>query len=73
VHALPGDHDRRGAPRRNYLGPVRLVALDKDAGRSVLVAPSTHVQATLAFDEDEPTGYAVRAFADGELVSHWCV
>jgi 3',5'-cyclic-AMP phosphodiesterase len=45
-------------------------------GRSVLVVPSTYVQARLDFgaDEiqlaDEPSGFAVHAVLDGELVSH---
>ncbi|HYZ19263.1 MAG TPA: metallophosphoesterase [Gaiellaceae bacterium] len=46
------------------------------AGRSVLVAPSTYVQARLELGaqeielSSEPRGFAVHAFLDGELVSH---
>ena len=45
-------------------------------GRSVLVAPSTYVQARLDFGAEEirfsaePPGFAVHALLDGELVSH---
>jgi 3',5'-cyclic AMP phosphodiesterase CpdA len=45
-------------------------------GRSVLVVPSTYVQTALEFGaeeirlSDEPRGFAVHAFVDGELVSH---
>jgi 3',5'-cyclic AMP phosphodiesterase CpdA len=46
------------------------------AGRTVVVVPSTYVQARLDFGAKEvqlsaePTGFAVHAFADGQLVSH---
>lgn len=45
-------------------------------GRSVLAVPSTYVQAQLQFGAEEvqlsaePSGFAVHAFVDGELVSH---
>jgi hypothetical protein len=45
-------------------------------GRNVLAVPSTYVQARLEFGAEEirlsadPSGFAVHAWLDGELVSH---
>jgi hypothetical protein len=46
-------------------------------GRSVLAVPSTYVQAQLEFGAEDvevsaaaPSGFAVHAMLDGELVSH---
>lgn len=46
------------------------------AGRPAFVAPSTYVQARLAFDggkielSDDPPGFAVHVLVDGDVVSH---
>jgi 3',5'-cyclic-AMP phosphodiesterase len=57
-------------------GHLHLAVAAELRGRSVLVAPSTFVQAELDFDAHEislsaePPGFAVHTFLDGELVSH---
>jgi 3',5'-cyclic-AMP phosphodiesterase len=63
--------------RRIVGGHVHRAISAELAGRSVLAAPSTYVQARLDFgaeeielSADDPPGFAVHAWLDGELVSH---
>jgi 3',5'-cyclic-AMP phosphodiesterase len=57
-------------------GHMHRMASGKLGGRNVLAVTSTYVQSLLEFDAEEvavspePSGFAVHAFADGELVSH---
>jgi 3',5'-cyclic-AMP phosphodiesterase len=57
-------------------GHVHRTVFAELAGRIVLAAPSTYVQAELEFGAEEiqlsaePSGFAVHALLDGELVSH---
>jgi Icc protein len=61
---------------RIVAGHLHLAVAAELRGRSVLVAPSTYVQARLDFRADEirfssePPGFAVHTLLDGELVSH---
>jgi 3',5'-cyclic AMP phosphodiesterase CpdA len=56
-------------------GHLHWTVVGELGGRTVLVAPSTYIQALLDFDADEirlsaePPGFAVHAWLDGELVS----
>ena len=67
---------RHAQVRRVLAGHLHRVMVGERGGRAVLVAPSTHVQATLdaggavEFSADEPTGYVLHTLADGDLVSH---
>ena len=63
--------------RRIVGGHVHRAISAELGGRSVLAAPSTYVQARLDFgageielSADDPLGFAVHAWLDGELVSH---
>jgi 3',5'-cyclic-AMP phosphodiesterase len=62
--------------RRIVAGHMHRTMSAELGGRSVLAAPSTYVQAELDFGAEEievsgdPSGFAVHAFVDGELVSH---
>jgi 3',5'-cyclic-AMP phosphodiesterase len=62
--------------RRIVAGHLHLPIGAELRGRSILVAPSTYVQAQLDFGADEirlsaePPGFAVHAWLDGELVSY---
>src|SRR5207248_403072 len=62
--------------RRIVAGHVHLAISAELGGRSVLAAPSTYVQARLDFAaeeielSDDPPGFVVHAWLDGELVSH---
>jgi 3',5'-cyclic-AMP phosphodiesterase len=62
--------------RRIVAGHAHLTVSAELGGRSVLAAPSTYVQSRLDFGaeevelSDEPTGFVVHAWLDGELVSH---
>jgi 3',5'-cyclic-AMP phosphodiesterase len=62
--------------RRIVGGHVHRTVYAELGGRSVLVAPSTYVQARLDFGaeeirfSDDPAGFVVHALLDGELVSH---
>jgi 3',5'-cyclic-AMP phosphodiesterase len=62
--------------RRIVGGHLHLAIAAELRGRSVLVAPSTYVQAQLDFGADEislsaePPGFVVHAFVGGDLVSH---
>ena len=81
---LPGD-DRRALAEvvaahaqvlRIVAGHVHRAISGWLGGRSVLTVPSTYMQGLLSFDaaelrlSDDPPGFAVHAFVDGELVSH---
>ena len=61
---------------RIVAGHVHMTITAELAGRAVLAAPSTYVQARLDFDSDEvplsgdPPAFAVHTLIDGELVSH---
>ena len=74
--ALAGVIERHPQVRRLVGGHVHRAIGGELAGRSVLVVPSTYVQArlNLAMQELElsadPAGFAVHAVVDGELVSH---
>jgi 3',5'-cyclic AMP phosphodiesterase CpdA len=62
--------------RRIVSGHVHRAVYAELAGRSVLAAPSTYVQALLDVGgeeirfSDDPAGFVVHALLDGELVSH---
>jgi 3',5'-cyclic-AMP phosphodiesterase len=62
--------------RRIVAGHFHLAVAAGLRGRSVVVAPSTYVQAKLEFGVEEarltaePPGFAVHTLVDGELVSH---
>jgi 3',5'-cyclic-AMP phosphodiesterase len=62
--------------RRVVAGHVHRAMAGELAGRPVLTAPSTYVQAKLSFRSDqiqiadEPAGFAVHAVAGGEVASH---
>jgi 3',5'-cyclic AMP phosphodiesterase CpdA len=62
--------------RRILAGHVHRTMSAELGGRSVLAVPSTYVPAQLEFGAEEvrvsaePSGFAVHAFLDGELVSH---
>ena len=63
--------------RRIVGGHVHLAISAELGGRSVLAAPSTYVQARLAFGSeeielaaDDPPGFVAHMWLDGELVSH---
>ena len=63
--------------RRIVAGHVHRTVYAELGGRTVLAAPSTYVQARLDFgaeeielSADDPPGFAVHAWLDGELVSH---
>jgi 3',5'-cyclic AMP phosphodiesterase CpdA len=62
--------------RRIVAGHMHRTMSAELGGRSVLAVPSTYVQAQLDFGAEEielsadPSGFAVHAFTDGELVSH---
>ena len=62
--------------RRIVAGHMHRTISAELGGRSVLAVPSTYVQAQLDFGADEvqisaePSGFAVHALVDGELISH---
>jgi 3',5'-cyclic-AMP phosphodiesterase len=62
--------------RRIVAGHMHRTISAELGGRSVLAVPSTYVQARLEFGAEqirlsaEPSGFAVHALLDGELVSH---
>jgi 3',5'-cyclic-AMP phosphodiesterase len=62
--------------RRLVAGHVHRVMTAELAGRPVLTAPSTYVQARPDFASgetewtNEPSGFALHTFLDGELISH---
>jgi 3',5'-cyclic-AMP phosphodiesterase len=62
--------------RRIVAGHLHRTVSAELGGRNVLVVPSTYVQAQLEFGAEEiqlsaePSGFAVHAWLDGELVSH---
>jgi Icc protein len=62
--------------RRIVAGHMHRAVSAELGGRSVLAVPSTYVQARLDFGAEEvrlsaePSGFAVHAWLDGELVSH---
>jgi 3',5'-cyclic AMP phosphodiesterase CpdA len=62
--------------RRIVAGHMHRTISAELGGRSVLAVPSTYVQAQLEFGAEEvqvsaePSGFAVHALLDGELVSH---
>lgn len=62
--------------RRLVAGHVHRTLTGELAGRTVLTVPSTYIQTRLNFGSreaqlaDEPAGFAVHAFLDGELISH---
>ena len=65
------------ATRRLVAGHVHRLITGNLAGRAVLTLPSTYVQARLTFGSqeielapDEPWGFALHAFLDGEVISH---
>jgi 3',5'-cyclic-AMP phosphodiesterase len=68
--------DRHPQVRLLVAGHVHRLIAGNLAGRSVLTVPSTYVQARLQIGShelelaDEPAGFALHAFLDGELVSH---
>jgi Icc protein len=68
--------ERHQQVRRLVAGHVHRTMTGEFAGRAVLTVPSTYVQARLNFgsEEDEwaaePTGFALHAMLDGELISH---
>lgn len=75
--ALGGVVEGQPQVRRIVGGHVHRAISAELAGRSVLAAPSTYVQARLDFateeielSADDPPGFAVHAWLDGELVSH---
>lgn len=61
---------------RIVAGHVHRAMVGEVAGRAVLTVPSTHRQSRLDFSSsefglnDDPPGFAVHAFHDGELTSH---
>jgi len=75
-HALGDSLERHPQVRRIVGGHLHLPIGAELRGRSVLVAPSTYVQAELDFGADEirlsaePPGFSVHAWLDGELVSY---
>jgi 3',5'-cyclic-AMP phosphodiesterase len=68
--------ERHGQVRRLACGHFHLAMTGELAGRSVLVAPSTYVQARLDFYAEEVeltaehAGFALHAVVDGDLISH---
>jgi 3',5'-cyclic-AMP phosphodiesterase len=68
--------ERHRQVRRLVGGHFHRTLTGELAGRSVLTAPSTYVQARLDFSlrrielAAEPAGFAVHAVVDGELISH---
>jgi Icc protein len=75
-HALGDVVARHPQVRRLVAGHVHRAMTAELAGRPVLSAPSTYVQAQLNFasDElvltDEPAGFVVHAVLDGQVTSH---
>jgi 3',5'-cyclic AMP phosphodiesterase CpdA len=61
---------------RVVAGHLHRIVVGELAGRAVLTVPSTYVQARLDFTAtdfglgDDPPGFAVHAFAEGEIASH---
>jgi Icc protein len=74
--ALSAVIDRHQQVRRLACGHFHRTMSGELAGRNVLVAPSTYVQARLNFFAEElepttePAGFALHAVVDGELISH---
>jgi 3',5'-cyclic-AMP phosphodiesterase len=68
--------ERHRQVRRIVAGHMHRTVSAELGGRSVLAVPSTYVQARLDFGAEEvqlaaePSGFAVHAWLDGELVSH---
>jgi hypothetical protein len=62
--------------RRILAGHMHRTVAAEVGGRAVLAVPSTYVQSELDFDAEEievsaePSGFAVHAWIDGDLVSH---
>jgi 3',5'-cyclic-AMP phosphodiesterase len=76
-HALGRVVEGHPQVRRIVGGHVHRAISAELAGRSVLAAPSSYVQARLDFgaeeielSADDPPGFAVHAWLEGELVSH---
>ena len=61
---------------RIVAGHLHRILVGDLAGRAVLTVPSTYVQARLDFTatdfglNDDPPGFAVHAFAEGEIATH---
>jgi 3',5'-cyclic-AMP phosphodiesterase len=74
--ALAAVVERHPQVRRIVAGHMHRAITGDLAGRAVLVAPSTYMQARLDLSSadlqlvPEPVGYAVHLLSDGEVVSH---
>ena len=74
--ALGAVVERHPQVRRLVAGHVHRTMVAELAGRPVLTAPSTYVQARLDLAAQEvalaaePAGFAVHALVDGQIVSH---
>jgi Icc protein len=69
---------RHGHVRRIVTGHVHRAAVSELGGRTVVIAPSTYLQARLdlrsdeiRFDDDHPPGYVVHALGEDGLASHF--
>jgi 3',5'-cyclic-AMP phosphodiesterase len=75
-HALGEVVEAHPQVHRIVAGHAHRTVFGELGGRSVLAAPSTYVQARLDFraedvePSDDPAGFVVHAWLDGELVSH---
>jgi 3',5'-cyclic-AMP phosphodiesterase len=74
--ALGGVIEAHPQVRRIVAGHLHRTLAGELGGRNVLAVPSTYVQGLLEFGAEEiqvsaePSGFAVHAFLDDELVSH---
>jgi 3',5'-cyclic-AMP phosphodiesterase len=74
--ALGAVLERHPQVRRLVAGHVHRAITAELAGRAVLTAPSTYVQARLDFTSDtialadDPAGFAVHVVLDGDVISH---
>jgi 3',5'-cyclic AMP phosphodiesterase CpdA len=74
--ALAGVLDRHPQVKRIVAGHVHRTIVAELAGRAVVTAPSTYLQAALDFSTEkitmaaDPPGFAIHAFLDGTLATH---
>jgi 3',5'-cyclic AMP phosphodiesterase CpdA len=74
--ALAGVLDRHPQVLRIVAGHVHRTIVAELAGRAVVTAPSTYLQAALDFSTEkitmaaDPPGFAIHAFRDGTLATH---
>ena len=75
-HALNNVLERHSQVQRIVAGHLHCTITGELAGRPVLTAPSTYVQARLEFGSREikltaePPGFTIHALINGQLISH---